>query len=236
MNRTEELIETLTTRPESAEDGVLANDLLREFHRGFPVERLRPLLQSKNARVVRAASFIADELGAKATPILDAVFDLLNYPDRHVRGDVIGSMLTCTTAKNQPQIAAVISLLDDSDWPIRWKTMEFMSLASLEQLRAGLRHLESSKPDSGHVLGLRWLTSEGGTNIGQINAWLQSSNPLEKKYGVVAATRVASGHEEGRGYDLTVGTTEPLVWAASIDDEDIKRFAHSMLQMRSAAR
>jgi hypothetical protein len=235
MNRADELIETLTSTPDRADDGLLANDLLGEFHRGFPVERLRPLLRSKNATVVRAASFIADELGAKAAPLLDTVFDLLNYPDRHVRGDVIGTMLTCTTVKNEKQLAAVIMLLEDSDWPIRWKTMEFMSLASLDQLRAALRHLESSNPESEHVSGLRWLTSEGGRNPDQIRSWSESDYPLKRKYGVVAATRIASGHNRGRGFDFSGGNAEPLIWAASVADDDIKQFASSILEMRAAA-
>jgi hypothetical protein len=219
MTKAEKLIETLTTNPNNLDDGILANELLREFHRGFPVERLLPLLLSENKKVVGTASFIADELGSRATPLLATIAKLLNYPDRFVRADAIGSVLTCTTRQNQSEIAAVISLLDDPDWPIRWKTMEFLSLASLDQLRGGLEHFQGSEPDSAHVHCLHWLTSEGGGNLHEIATWLRSNNSFHRKYAVVAAARMASI------------TSKPLVLASLIQDDDVKQFANSMLKM-----
>lgn len=224
MSRAERLIQTLTTDPKGADEGVLANDLLREFHRGFPIARLRPLLESKNATVVRVASFIVDELGSKAAPLLDSVAELLIYRDRHVRGNAIGSILTCSTGKNARQIAAVISLLNDADWPIRWKVMEFMSLASSEQLQAALRHFESTEPNSDHVSALHWLNSDGAANVEQVAARLACNSELERKYGVVAAARMASVNEA------------PLYLAVSNYDADVKQFANSMLEIRMASR
>jgi hypothetical protein len=220
--------EVLTQRIlQSSDWGVAANDMLSEFHRGRPVEQLRPLLRSllrsREPLVVRAASFIADELGGKAVTLLEEVSELLGYPDRHVRGNAIGSLLTCAGADHPAQITAVISLLGDSDWPIRWKTMEFLSRASIPQLQAASKHLQRLGAWSDHPAGLVWLLGDGGQEFNQINAWVGSNSSLSRKYGVVAATRLASVNEQ------------PLRSAASSPDEDVQRFADSMLQMRLAS-
>jgi hypothetical protein len=219
-NKARELIRTIMSDPKRAEDGELANDLLREFHRGYPVDNLRPLLCSPQVEVVKTAVFIAAELGNKAAPLLPAVFQLLNHPARWVRSDVIDTLLTCSTGRNQLEIAGVVSMLDDPDSAIRWKVMEFLSLVSLEQLRAGLEHFEMTKPDSPHIHGLRLLASDEGRNLERLASLVRSDNPMHRKYGVVAAARL--------------GTTrnEPLVFASFIDDDDVKEFARSVLQLR----
>jgi hypothetical protein len=224
MTKAEQLIETICMHPNSTDDGSLANELLREFHRGFPVEHLRPLLLSENGKVVSTASFIVDELGSRARPLLKTMARLLSYPDRLVRADAIGSILTCATGENQSEIAAVISMLEDADWPIRWKTMEFLSLASLDQLRAALEHFARTKQGPNHVEGLRWLTSESARNPDELASWLRSNRTSQRRYGVVAAARMAST------------TTDLLVLASSIDDDDVKQFANSMLKMRIQAK
>jgi hypothetical protein len=208
---------------DSKDWGIAANELLSEFHRGRPVEQLRPLLRSREPLVVRAGSFIADELGSKAAKLIDVVSELINFPDRHVRGNVIGSLLNCATADHPSQIAAVVSLLDDPDWPIRWKTMEFLSRAAPHQLQAASRHFQRLDASSGHAAGLNWLLSEDGREPAQINAWVSSDSPLSRKYGVIAATRIASLNEQ------------PLRSTTSSPDEDVHRFADSMLQMRLAS-
>jgi hypothetical protein len=208
---------------DSKDWGIAANELLSEFHQGRPVEQLRPLLRSREPLVVRAASFIADELGSKAATLIDVVSELINFPDRHVRGNVIGSLLNCATTTHPTQIAAVVSLLDDPDWPIRWKTMEFLSRAASYQLQAASRHFQRLDASSGHADGLNWLLSEDGRQAVHINDWISSDSPLSRKYGVIAATRIASLNQQ------------PLRSATLSSDEDIQRFADSMLQMRLAS-
>lgn len=190
MTKAEQLIQDILAESSGADEGVLANELLREFHRGFPVEQLRPLLLSDDNRIVGTARFIVDELGGKAAPLLDVMVTLLHHTDKHVRCDAIGSILTCATENNKSHIAIVVSLRSDPEWPIRWKTMELLSLASMEQLTAALQHFETYTPDSDHILGLRWLTSVGGRNLNDISLWLRNHNLLQRKYGVITAARI----------------------------------------------
>lgn len=214
MTRGRELIERLISNPNSC-DGVFANELLREFQHDLPVEALRPLLLSCDVHVLGPALFIASELGAKATPFLDVIAELLNYSDRHIRGDAISSILTCATGHNGKELAAVITLLEDSDWPIRWKTMEFMSLASQEQLEGALEYFVKSIPYSIHIRNIRWLIGQSGHDVREIVSWLKSEKSINRKYGVIAAARIADAD------------VKCLALAESLDDEDIRQFAKS---------
>jgi hypothetical protein len=224
MKKAEKLLREILSNPRSAEDGRCANDLLREFHRGFPPQKLRLLLSSPEVEVVKAGVFIAAELGSKAAPLLADIAKFLKHPAKWVRSDAIDCVLTCATQENENEIAAVVWMIDDPDEAIRWKVMEFLTRASSDQLRAALEYFETKDPQSLHVVGLRWLTSGGGRELAQIASWLCSEVPLRRRYAAVAAARTTSDGGE------------PLLLAASIDDDDVSQFADSMLKMRMEAR
>src|SRR5689334_16854459 len=113
MKKADRLIEAIKADPASADDGLLANDLLREFQMGYPIENLRSLLSSRDDRIVRTGAFIASELGNSAVPLLADVTRLLTHPTRTVRADAICSVLTCSTGKDEDAIASVVAMLDD---------------------------------------------------------------------------------------------------------------------------
>src|ERR1700677_4569345 len=211
MTKAERLIDTLLANPESADDGILANELLREFHRGFSIAALRPLLSTRNEKVLRVAAFVASELGSTAKPLLNMMVKLLDSPDKFVRSDAICAILTCAGGNNQSEIAKVITLLTDPDWPIRWKTMEFLSLASSEQLKAGLRHLQSVTSDFSHIQSLIWLTSDDSRKADEIALWLRSDDAVRRKYGAIAAARAES-----------MTNNKMLELASSMEDSDVR--------------
>jgi hypothetical protein len=214
-----QLIDTITSNPNSSDDGMLANQLLREFHRGYPVDALRPLLESSNEKIVRAAAFIASELGSKARPLLDAVVNLLNHKNKFIRADAICSILTCTRADDINEIGKVILLLDDSDWPIRWKVMEFLSLASPDQLEGGLKYFEMVEGYPDHTSGLKWLLSAGSGKPDEIMSWIEDTSAVRRKFGTIAAAR--------KPYK----NTALLDLAILSGDHDIKTFGDSMKNM-----
>jgi hypothetical protein len=214
-----QLIEALIRDPDICDSGIIPNELLREFHRGYPIENLRLLLSSRNRKVVRAGIFIASELGSEAAPLLDQVLSLLRHPDPIVRFDAIDSMLTCTTSNDEKEIAAVVLMLDDSEGPVRRKVLDFLSRASAEQLLAGLRYLEKTEPDSTHVAGLRWLTGSGRMEAGEIASFIRSDNAVSRRYGVVAAAKMA------------VLNCQPLELASTATDQDLNLFAKDVLEL-----
>lgn len=80
----------------------------------------------------------ASELGVKGKPLLDAVVPLLKHPERKVRFSVIDCVLVWAEADDESELASVLELMLDAEPSIRWKVMDFLSLAEIEQLRAAL--------------------------------------------------------------------------------------------------
>src|SRR5215471_421079 len=76
-DRAEELTKRLLDNPRSQEADVLITDLLTEFHRGYPLENLRPLFFYEDEDVVVAGAWIASELGRKGKPLLSEISALL---------------------------------------------------------------------------------------------------------------------------------------------------------------
>lgn len=73
----EKLIRDLENDPERFAKNGQALGLLNELYKGFPVERLRPLLSSDNSAVRYEAVRIVEELSASGEPILDDILPLL---------------------------------------------------------------------------------------------------------------------------------------------------------------
>lgn len=223
MNRADELIHTLIATPDEPDHEVLANELLGEYWDGHPIETLRPLLGSPHDEVVGVAMFVVSELGDEGASLLNDVSKLLGHHDVGIRFDVITSLLTCATASDGDKIAPVVLLLDDPDSRIRWKAMRFLSLASAEQLRAAVKHFQEHQPDVPHIANLKWLDSESASNAADVEQLIRSEDSLRRKYGIIAATRIASQSQQ------------PLLSGLSSDDTDVVHFAERMLKIIAAS-
>jgi hypothetical protein len=120
---------------------------------------------------------------------------------------------------NKAELASVVKLVDDPESGVRWKAMDFLARAAREQLEAALSYLEVMEPKSPHVRGLQWLLGTDASNPHEITTILQNQDKLLRKYGVVAARQIS---KEDR---------EPLLYAASLDDPDVKGFADSSITL-----
>ncbi|MGH9497690.1 MAG: hypothetical protein ACRD3L_00960 [Terriglobales bacterium] len=189
--RAEELTERLVADPRASLAGVWMNDLLAEFHRGYPLQNLRPLLPNDNTEVVKVGAWIASELGEKGKPLLDDVALLMQHPDSKVRFSAIDCILLWADPSKGPELASVVNLIDDPESRIRWKVLEFLSRASREQLAAALSYIEGTNPQSKNIQGLRLLLGSGAQNPREATAALRDQDELMRKYGAVLARRVA---------------------------------------------
>lgn len=196
VQKGDELISQLESTLSEDELGEVANRLLEEFHQGYPLSKLKPLFRSHKDAVVRAAAFVASELGAMGKPLLRDVANLLSHPTAAVRFDAIDSILTCATVNDGDVIAAVVRLLEDSDSGVRWKALDFLARSSQEQLRAALQHFRRTQPSSTHVNCLTWLLSTEGTSDRSILSHLRESTAPMSVYAVAAAARIASKNAE----------------------------------------
>jgi hypothetical protein len=217
--RAEELADRLVADPRSSLAGVWMNDLLAEFHRGYPLENLRPLLLNDNTEIAKAGAWIASELGEKGEPLLNDVSPLLQHPDSRVRFSVIDCILLWADPSKGPELASVANLIGDPESRVRWKVMEFLSRATREQLAAALSYLETTNPQSKNIRGLRLLLGSGAQNPKDATAALNDQDVVMRKYGAVLARRTAGINKEA------------LLYAASIDDVDVKDFADSSISL-----
>jgi len=217
MKQAHQILQTLMAHPEACDDGRLVNELLLQFHRGYPVKHLEPMLSSQDERIVKTGIWLASELGSRAAALLQHVARLLAHPSRYVRYFAVDCMLTCTTRENGRELGAVIAMLADTDAVVRWEVLNFMSRATRQQLQGALEFFLRHEPDSPHARGLRWLLSEGGQDPVEAMSFLKSTNGLLRKYAVVAAVRISNF------------AREPLVLASSSDDADIRGFARDAL-------
>jgi hypothetical protein len=218
------LLESILAEPDpnSRRVGVLANKLLAEYHRGYPINNLRLLLRSRDERLVNTGVWIASELGEKGKALLDDVSPLLAHPHKRTRFFAIDCILLWAGPSNKSDLASVIALMDDPEPAVRWKAMDFLSRASGQQLQAALSHLKVKYPGPSLIRGLQWLLSSDAVNPKAVAAALQSQDPYSRKYGVVAASRMSERN------------TEPLFYASTLDDPDVKDFATSTIRRITA--
>jgi HEAT repeat protein len=219
VKKAQRLIHDVQTRPEDPNTGMLANELLDQFHEGYPVQHLRALLRSQDQAVTKIGMWIASELGAKASPLLDDTMLLLNHADKSVRFYAVDSMLSCAAAQNSPGLAFVVQMLGDKEEAVRWKAMDFLSRASTEQLQAALCHFRATDDQSRHIHGLQFLLGENSANAEEVLCLIQSQDDLLQRYGVVAAVRMA------------LDDIQPLLHASSMVSSDARQFAMDMLKM-----
>lgn len=213
------LLRRLMMHPDSTAADLLSNDLLREFHRGYPIDNLRSLLHSAEPEIVIIGAWIASELGEKGSPLLADVLPLLHHAARKVRFSAIDCVLVWAGKSDGPALASALELIDDPEPTIRWKAMDFLFRASPEQLEASLSHLLRTAASSHHIRGIEWLLSSKSEDPAAIVRVLQSQDPLLRKYAVAAAARLSGRNRE------------PLLYAASVDDPDVKEFAETAITL-----
>lgn len=208
MDYAKHLIERITSAPENERVAVLSNELLREFHRGYPLDDLRVLLRSDDERILTLAAWLLSELGEKSRPLLNDVVPLLSHPLKGIRFWVLASLFW-TSPQNGCDLAQAFELLEDSEPGIRWKVLDILTRVSLEQIEAARNCLELRRSNLSHLAGLSVLRN-GDPN--QVITGLRSDDPLVRKYAFAAAVRVHKDHPE------------PIAYASTVDDDDIKGF------------
>jgi hypothetical protein len=193
----------------------ITNDLLKEFFRGYPMEKVITLLNSDNDKAVQSGAWIASELAKDAKPIVDYLMPLFEYPNVRVRCNAIETVLTAATDENGEVVGAAISLIADSERPVRRTAFELAARADRPPLAAGVPYVKDRK-----IAGLlEWvleLESES-RDVDEIAARLRGQDRLGRLFAVIAAARI---YERNTHY---------LQIAASLSESDEQSFAASEL-------
>lgn len=213
----EDLIERILAHPADGDlVGVAANDLLSELYAGFPVENLARLLHSGDDRILPTATWLLSELVDLAAPLIDEVPALLSSPIRTVRYDAIAVVLENADERHGPIIAQVMNLSRDPDSAIRWKVLEFLTEALVEQLEAGAACLPP-----GQVKELaEWLILQDDEepDLAGIVIRLEAGDSVTRLFAAAAAACLADKED-----------TNLLEHAAMVEEEEIRSFAQERL-------
>lgn len=213
----DELIERIRAHP--ADDdvvGPVANDLLGELYAGYPVENLRPLLHSDDEAVVRTGAWLLSELAELAAPMTDELPALLSSPIRNVRYHAIAVALENAGERHGPVIAQVMNLSQDPDSAVRWKVLQFLAEATIEQLQAG-----ASALPPGQVKELaEWLILQDGEkpDLPGIVTRMRAGDPVTRLFAAAAAASLSVEED-----------TSLLEQAAMAEEEEIRSFAQERL-------
>ncbi|MDB4965773.1 MAG: hypothetical protein JWN44_1462 [Myxococcales bacterium] len=157
-----------------------ANDLLKCFFRGYPLDNLRELLRSDDPEVAKAGVWIASELGARAKVLLDDVVPILGNLLPYARFFAIDAILGAN-GDDAEAVASVIRLVDDADSGVRWKVVQFLSRASRQQLEAAASLLEDPLASA-----LRRFLDDN-----EIKVLLESESGALRRLALAAAIRAA---------------------------------------------
>lgn len=191
------LIAKLLQSPEQFNDEGLAYQLLQRYFAGLPIDSLRPLLNDDRTAVHRSASFIASELGVKAIPIVEDVARLINSSDPHVQWYAMEVVTVCGTGVHAHLFVHVTDKLDAADGALRRLAMRLVAAADRTQLEAAQRALQSRGGEAEvHHRGIQAVVDADREDPVAISRMLADPNALTRRYGAIAARRLARLHPE----------------------------------------
>jgi hypothetical protein len=200
-------------------ESTVANELLKEIGRGYPVGRLSTLLHSNSEKAIEDGVWIASELGAGARPILGDLLPLYDYPNKRIKYYAVELALTAATDEDGEVVGNAISRITDDEPPVRKMAFRFMARADRSVLVAGVLFVKGAE-----IAGLlEWaLEVEGESrDDDEIALRLRESDGLAQVFAAIAAARVY-----GRNPHY-------LQLAASLDEGDAQMLAASELKWLS---
>jgi hypothetical protein len=209
------MIETML-EPSFEGDGVLANDLLSECHKGFPKENVRRLIASPNPATQATAAFLMTFWGFELHPFVSEIASLLDSKHWRTRFDTVEVLRSCTTPEDGEILGRVLLLLDDEDQGVRWGVAQFIRYAPPWQLKLGLRHaaMLSSNPAFEELNKVHGQHFRATTK--KLTWLLAHPDPIVRRFGAAIAIKP--------GYVID---EQFVAMAEQSDDAEVKNIAAS---------
>ena len=139
----EKLISQMFADPQRFDEEGKAHDLLQSYFAGYPVETLRPMLRSGDMYLQRGASFIASELGANATVLIDDIVPLVDATDGHTQWYAMEVLAVCSKGPFAEKFLPVVRMLDSRNPALRGLAERLLARADSSQLDAARRYFEN---------------------------------------------------------------------------------------------
>jgi hypothetical protein len=181
-------------------DSELTFALQSEFHKGFPLENLRPLLRSENLYTQGAAAYLVAEMSPRLSYGMNCVVadiaDLLDSKIVRIRFDAIEALLGCTTGADGIILGRVMLRLDDEVFGIRWKVAQFIRFAERWQLRLAVENAAALRPDSAFPILAKVHGQYLNATTDTVRWLVEHPNPLVRRFGAAVAGRPRSVVDE----------------------------------------
>lgn len=203
-----------------ASDGEVVNNLLKQFFRGYPVERLCLLLASGHRDAVKAGTWIAAELGTGgAASLTQELTPLLEHPEAWVRHSVLDAVLLSASEDDGATVAKAVARMEDPTEGVRRTALNLLARASVQQLAPSVPFLDDARLRA----LVSWLVDpERGAD--EVIARLDAEDRLTRMFAAAAAVRVASDDETA------------LERASAAPDTEVSKFAREELGRLSIMR
>jgi hypothetical protein len=170
--------------------GPITYALLEAFQRGYPIENLRPLLRSRNQRLVEIAAYLADELGSRLAIFVAEISRLLSNPSMRVRFNALAAVWSSATSRDGNVLAKAVRLLEDPELGVRWQAARLMARVGIGELQAALSGLKRRKARDPFRVGLERVLKACAGDYADILAMIDSADRLTRLFGASAAGRV----------------------------------------------
>jgi hypothetical protein len=202
----------------------IANDLRKEFYRGYPIEKLTTLLHSDDERVLESGAWIASELAQNARPILSHLLPLFGYPNTRVKYHSIQTVLTAATDEYGEVVGEAVSLIIADERPVRKMAFELMTRADRSPLVAGVPYVN----DPQIAALLEWVleVEDESRDDDEIASRLRESDGLAQIFAAAAAARVYGRNPHYLQLAASLGesdarslATSELAWLAKLDEQ-----------------
>jgi hypothetical protein len=210
----------------------IGNELLKEFSRGYPVERLSKLLESDDEGVIEHGVWLASELGAGARPILSELLPLYEYPNRRIKYYAIELALTAATEQDGEVIAQAVRLIRDPEQPVRRAAFELLTRADAARLAASLPHIDD--PDIAELLEWALEIESESREDDEIMPRLRDSDVVRWIFAAVAAARIYGRNPHYLELAASLGESDAqsiaaseLAWLSKLEEEAQRRRARA---------
>lgn len=200
-------------------DGALASDLLVDLGRTVPLESLRLLLTSPNARTRAAGAFLATFQNQNISSMVSELAALLGDSNSRTRFDAVESILRCSTRDHGEYLAQALFALDDEHDAVRMGAVQFVRFARDWQLRLARQHAALLKPQTAFSV-ISDISEQWRDDVSaMIRKMLDHSEPVVRRYGLGLA---------GRARLVVVDAF--VEWARASADPEISKLAASCIE------
>lgn len=185
----DEMVDKLLDPFSDTTDGVVVNNLLDEFWRGYPIENLRRLFVPAT---IGNAAFLVSELGQRVRPLIREVADLLEDETPRVRGDAVSALARCATWEDGWAVAKVIKAIDDPNDGVRSTACKALRYMESSQMRAGLEYLHLHEPTSVFATfrnAFLAIETPPRKAVPTLEKLLHSDDPVARRFGAAMIVR-----------------------------------------------